>query len=74
MVVAPNPVSQGRVTIGGLPDGPVTLLVEDATGRTVDVQRATVSNGRTSMATDALPAGTFLIRIAGAGTIRLVKH
>ncbi|MBL8009701.1 MAG: carboxypeptidase regulatory-like domain-containing protein [Flavobacteriales bacterium] len=74
LVVAPNPVSQGRVTIGGLPDGPVTLLVEDATGRTVDVQRATVSNGRTSMATDALPAGTFLIRIAGAGTIRLVKH
>jgi|GEM_PF-2346854 len=74
LVVAPNPVGQGRVTIGGLPDGPVTLLVEDATGRTVDVQRAMVGNGRTSMATDALPAGTFLIRIAGAGAIRLVKQ
>ncbi|HMQ75016.1 MAG TPA: carboxypeptidase regulatory-like domain-containing protein [Flavobacteriales bacterium] len=74
LVISPNPVGQGRVTIGGLPDGPATLLVEDATGRTVDVQRTMVSNGRTTMATDGLPAGIYLIRIAGSGAIRLLKQ
>lgn len=67
----PNPTA-GSLMVSGLPAGAATLVLADATGRTV--AQWPIHGPAAEVSLSHLPVGTYLLRIAGqAGGVRVVR-
>lgn len=77
--ISPNPVSGGTVTLGwhqATPGAEWTLYVQDAAGRTAwqtTLSPLTATGRHTLELPAALPAGMYVVRIAGADAVRSLK-
>jgi hypothetical protein len=69
-VIYPNP-TDGRMTLGGLPDGFTRLSILDLTGRKVWADERTLTGGVFQLDVASLPAGHYIMWAQGAESVRL---